>query len=57
MTEQECIKWVQYHLPFAMENKKGKLVYPFKAAHYAREIEEHLGKDLFELLKEVKHER
>jgi hypothetical protein len=50
MTEQECIKWVQEHLPFAMRSKKGKVVYPFKAARYAREIEERLGKDLYELL-------
>jgi hypothetical protein len=50
MTEQECIKWVQEHLPFAMRSKKGKVVYPFKAVYYAREIENELGKDLFKLL-------
>ena len=54
MTQQECIKWVQEHLPFAMRSKKGKLQYPFKAAYYAREIEKNLGKALYKLIEEVK---
>ena len=50
MTEEQCIKWVQKHLPFAMKSKKGKLMYPFKSVYFAREIEKNLGKDLFKLL-------
>ena len=52
MTEQECIKWVQENLPFLMKSKKGKLQYPFKAAYFAREIERHLGEELYKLLSE-----
>jgi hypothetical protein len=55
MTEQECIQWVSENLPFAMKSKKGKLMYPFKSAYFAREIEKTLGKSLFELL-EVKNQ-
>ena len=54
MTEQECIKWAQGHLPFAMRSKKGKLMFPFKSSYFAREIEKALGKDLFKLLSEQK---
>jgi len=50
MTEQECIKWVQEHMPFAMKSKKGKMMYPFKSVYFAREIEKHLGKDLYKML-------
>jgi hypothetical protein len=49
-TEENCIKWVQIHLPFAVASKSGTLQYPFKSAHIARTIEEHLGKSLFKLL-------
>lgn len=52
MTEQECIKWVQRNLPFAIRSKKGKLIYPFKAAYIARDIENHLGEKLFKLIRE-----
>jgi len=50
MTEEQCINWVAENLPFVMKGKQGKLQYPFKSHHVAREIEKNLGKDLFKLL-------
>ncbi len=57
MNKQECIEWIEKHIPIAVApkiQKKRVFIFPFSSAHAKKIVVKRLGEELYELLKQTR---